>query len=201
MRICSRGSEQNYPHKIQNNIRDQLLKKTTNYGSRNDFARPSKQKEDLFYAIDDPVFSKFQRYQKEVHDTPYYKDIAGDESDLRNYLASHPDEIESGLRLEGIEYPSGGRNSKRERSVDILFIDRDGYWLVVELKASKAYDQVIGQLLRYMGWIKKHRASSNQVVRGIIIAPAISEDLKLAISMVSNADWLEHEMPRKQIIR
>lgn len=64
---------------------------------------------------------------------------------------------------------------------------------------SRCYEPVVGQLLWYMGWIKKNRASANQLVRGIIVAANISEDLKLATLMVPNVHWLEQKLPPRQM--
>jgi endonuclease len=116
------------------------------------------------------------------------------ESDLRDFLAKNLSVIEPGLRLyqdegiTGVEFPVGGR------SIDILAVDaRDGL-VVIELKVSKGYDRVIGQLLRYMGWIEKHHAEPGQPVRGIIAAREISEDLKLACSLLSNVSLYEYKL-------
>lgn len=92
------------------------------------------------------------------------------------------------MKLVGVEYPAGGRH------IDLLCLDTNEDYVVVELKLSLAYDQAIGQVLRYMGWIKKHRAKFDQQVRGIIVATKISEDLKLAVSMVPNVRWLEYSI-------
>ena len=64
---------------------------------------------------------------------------------------------------------------------------------MIELKVSRAYDRVIGQLLRYMGWIKENIANE-MPVRGIIVASEISNDLKLAASFVENVNLVEYEI-------
>jgi endonuclease len=79
------------------------------------------------------------------------------ESDLRNYLSKNLHILEPGLRLyedegiTGIEFPVGGR------FIDILARDARGGYVVIELKVSRGYDRVVGQLLRYMGWISKNQ--------------------------------------------
>ncbi|MDL2121723.1 MAG: endonuclease NucS [Deltaproteobacteria bacterium] len=67
-------------------------------------------------------------------------------------------------------------------------------YVVVELKVSRGYDRVVGQLLRYMAWIRKNQADNGQVVRGIIIAREISEDLLLACSEIPNIDLYEYQL-------
>ncbi len=115
------------------------------------------------------------------------------ERDLKNYLANTLGALESGLELyeeeglTGIEYPVGGR------FIDILAIDAEGDFVVIELKVSKGYDRVIGQLLRYMSWIEKNLADGKKV-RGWIIAREISEDLKLATSRIPDVSLFEYEI-------
>ncbi|MDB5608586.1 MAG: hypothetical protein JWP25_5486 [Bradyrhizobium sp.] len=118
------------------------------------------------------------------------------ERDLRNYLVKNLALIESGLRLydeegiTGVEFPVGGR------FIDILAIDKDGCYVVVELKVSRGYDRVVGQLLRYMGWVEQYMETS-QPVRGIIVAKEITSDLKLAASRLSGVRLIEYEISFK----
>lgn len=115
------------------------------------------------------------------------------ERDLKNYLAKNLGTIEPGLRvfedegLSGIEYPAGGRY------IDILASDASDNFVVIELKVSKGYDRVVGQILRYMGWVERNLADGKEV-RGMIVAADISEDLKLATSRVSGISLLEYEI-------
>ena len=51
----------------------------------------------------------------------------------------------------------------------------------------------MGQILRYMGWIKENLASEASV-RGIIVVSEISEDLVLATSSVENIRLVEYEI-------
>jgi hypothetical protein len=92
------------------------------------------------------------------------------EKDLQSFLAKNLGLIQPGLHLyeeegiTGIEYPAGGRY------IDILAKDKTSNFVVIELKVSRGYDRVVGQLLRYMAWIKKNLADPSQSVRGVIIA-------------------------------
>lgn len=76
----------------------------------------------------------------------------------------------------------------------ILALENYNNYVVVELKVSRGYDRVVGQLLRYMAWIRKNQADNGQVVRGIIIAREISEDLLLACSEIPNIDLYEYQL-------
>jgi len=116
------------------------------------------------------------------------------ERDLQNYLVKNLHQIEPGLTLynedgiTGVEYPVGGRR------IDILATDSDDSLVVIELKVSKGHDRVIGQILRYLGWIKANLADEEQKVRGIIIAKDISEDLRLACSMTNDISLREYSI-------
>jgi hypothetical protein len=119
------------------------------------------------------------------------------EEDLKNYLAKNLEIIEPGLKLfeedgiNGLEYEVNGR------FIDILAIDKNRNFVVIELKVSKSYDRVIGQLLRYKNWIQKEMANDGQLVRGIIIANELSDDLKIACMGLQNIKLYEYELSVK----
>jgi endonuclease len=51
----------------------------------------------------------------------------------------------------------------------------------------------VGQLLRYMGWVKENMETS-QPVRGMIVAKEITSDLKLAASQVRDVRLIEYKI-------
>lgn len=117
------------------------------------------------------------------------------ERDLQRYLAENLSIIEPGMSLyvdeeglRGLEYDAGGRR------IDILAVDRNGGFVVCELKVSKGYDRVIGQTLRYMNWVKRELAEPGQSVKGLIICRNISEDLKLAACSIPDIALYEYEL-------
>jgi endonuclease len=67
---------------------------------------------------------------------------------------------------------------------------------VIELKVSRGYDRVVGQLLRYMAWVEQEMEPSKPV-RGIIVAKEITDDLKLAASRISGVRLIEYEIEFK----
>ena len=89
-----------------------------------------------------------------------------------------------------------GRQYRTETGpLDILALSKDGKeFLVVELKRDRASDEVVGQTLRYMGWVKKNLCSNGQVVKGCIIA--LSGDVKLenALHIVKDIDFVRYEV-------
>ena len=103
------------------------------------------------------------------------------EKDLQTFLLNDLTQIEPGLKLveKGKEYQIDvGR-------IDILAKDKNGNYVVIELKAGKAKDDALGQILGYMGYISENLAK-NKPVRGYIIANDFEERLKYAVKNIPN---------------
>ena len=90
-------------------------------------------------------------------------------------------------RREGIEYPTA------VGPIDILATDGEGNFVVFELKLGRGPDKTMGQLLRYMGWVKKNLAQ-NREVYGVIVAKDIDDKLRYAALLVPNISLLEYEV-------
>jgi endonuclease len=65
-----------------------------------------------------------------------------------------------------------------------LAIDKDSDFVVIELKAGKAKDDSLGQILGYIGYIEENIAKGKKV-RGILIANDFEERLKYAVKKIS----------------
>ncbi len=64
---------------------------------------------------------------------------------------------------------------------DLICLDERDDFVVLELKAVHSSDSVVGQLLRYMGYIGENWAEkAGKKVRGIILTPSYDEQLRLA---------------------
>lgn len=117
------------------------------------------------------------------------------EKDLQRYLADNLHLIEPGLTLfqdediTGFEYPAGGG-----RRIDILAKDKAGGFVVLELKVEKGYDRVVGQLLRYVNWVRKELAEPGDRVRGIIVCRSMTEDLILACAGIKHVELFEYHL-------
>lgn len=111
----------------------------------------------------DPVIIETDEDENEVQET--IEASLSLERDLHSYLAKRVNEIELGLALVegGIEHHIDvGR-------IDLLAKDKRGNNVVIELKAGKAKDSALGQLLGYMGCISSNATEKTQT-RGILVA-------------------------------
>ena len=73
-------------------------------------------------------------------------------------------------------------------------IRSDSEILVIELKKGKAVDTVVGQCLRYMGFVKTEVAEEGQTVSGMIIASEDSKKIRYALSQTSNIDFYTYKI-------
>lgn len=79
--------------------------------------------------------------------------------------------------------------------IDILAHRRDKKgFLVVELKRDRVSDKVVGQTLRYMGWVRKNLCQPDQDVRGCIIGSEGDKNLHHAISEIPTIDFLKYQI-------
>ncbi|TGG92887.1 DUF91 domain-containing protein [Natronospirillum operosum] len=110
------------------------------------------------------------------------------ERDLHSYLARMPSDIEPGLQLVegGVEYQTeAGR-------VDLLCNGSNGELVVIELKAGKARDAAVGQLLGYIGSVQE--LEPNRPVRGVIVASDFDPRVVLAAKASSNIKLLKYRV-------
>lgn len=198
-----------YPKFKRNSVLTDIDAMSVNYRSRIHYGVRPGSGHDLFFK-EGP--SHFRLWELERDPVPIYKggttaglneDFPGDdtdpsetengqsgdtfalEKDLQNFLVRNLHRLEPGLKLHqseglsGIEYNAGGR------FIDILAVDTNGAFVVIELKVSKGYDRVIGQLLRYMGWLETN-LTDGQAVRGMIVCSEITQDLILATNHIAD---------------
>ena len=79
--------------------------------------------------------------------------------------------------------------------IDILAISKDKKeLLVIELKKGKASDTVVGQIQRYMGYIKNEFLEEGRIVKGAIIALQDSLKIKRALSVTSDIDFYRYKV-------
>jgi restriction system protein len=79
--------------------------------------------------------------------------------------------------------------------IDILARSKiDKSWLVVELKKGHTSDDVVGQVLRYIGWVMENEANEGEEVKGLIIASKNDDKLRLALKTVPHVSYLTYEV-------
>jgi restriction system protein len=108
---------------------------------------------------------------------------------LEDFIVSNFDTIFKGrLRIyKDSEGNEGQQYTTDIGPIDILAIDKEtNRFVVIELKKGRPSDQVIGQILRYMGWVKKMLCKNDQAVEGLIICRDPDSKLSFALEMTNN---------------
>ena len=79
--------------------------------------------------------------------------------------------------------------------IDILARSKDGSrLLVIELKRADTSDVVVGQILRYMGYVLEQIAEPGQSVEGAIIALEDDQKLRWALKMVPSVNFYRYQV-------
>jgi restriction system protein len=120
------------------------------------------------------------------------------EKHLEDFLVSNWSKTEFGKdykifeddgELVGQQYPSD------TGPIDILAISKDEKEiLVVELKKGRASDNVVGQVQRYMGFVKEELCTREQTVKGVIVALEDDTRIRRALSVANNIDFYRYEV-------
>ena len=119
------------------------------------------------------------------------------EKHLEDFLVKNWDQIELSNQydiyhddeFEGQQFPTD------TGYIDLLAISKDKKeLLVIELKKGRASDNVVGQIQRYMGFIKDEIAEDGQEVKGIIIAFEEDDRIKRALSVTTNIEFYRYRV-------
>lgn len=96
--------------------------------------------------------------------------------------------------------PVGQQYATDAGPIDVLAISKDKKrLLVVELKRGRASDTVVGQVLRYMGFVKEQVAEDDQSVEGAIIALEDDQKLRWALLAVPSIAFYRYEISFKLV--
>jgi hypothetical protein len=89
----------------------------------------------------------------------------------------------------GYEYPTD------VGPIDLLAKHRSEHrWLVIELKRQQSSDKTVGQVLRYMGWVKSKLAKPGESVEGLIISHSDDETVRYALAAVQDVSLRLYEV-------
>ena len=96
--------------------------------------------------------------------------------------------------------PVGQQYATDAGPIDVLAISKNKKrLLVVELKRGRATDVVVGQVLRYMGFIKEQIAEADQTVEGVIIALDDDQKMRWALLSVPSISFYRYEISFKLV--
>ena len=118
------------------------------------------------------------------------------EKQLEDFIIENWDKTEFGKKYDLIN--EEGELISQQFKTDIGFIDilakdkKTKNYVVIELKKNQTSDDTIGQLLRYMGWIKKNKKDDG--VKGVIVAGQFDTKLDHAKSMIPNSEVFLYEV-------
>ena len=126
------------------------------------------------------------------------------------FVAKNLSRIESGLTLVkgseagGIEYHT--RNSKgRQERANILAIDQQGNYVVIEVKWPEARPDALGKVMKDMAWVE---AKTHQWCRGLIVAGTVHQSLQDIKNLIPDIIPRQIEFcsllkvnPREELIR
>ncbi|EHU9474294.1 DUF91 domain-containing protein, partial [Vibrio vulnificus] len=76
--------------------------------------------------------------------------------------------------------------------IDILAKDKTGQLVVIELKAGKAKDSALGQLLGYIGCLSESSDTSN--IRGILVASDFDKRVVFGAKAISNVKLVKYQI-------
>lgn len=125
------------------------------------------------------------------------------ESHLEEFLIANWEQTELGKNygIYTVDGESVGQQYPTDTGpLDILAISHDKKeLLIVELKKGKASDVVVGQTLRYMGYVADELVEPGQAVRGIIIALEDDQRIRRALKVTPNIEFYRYQVSFKLV--
>lgn len=184
---------EHYPEVKESTIRAHIVGLTGNDRNRHHYVWLAR-RQPLFSRQPDGLLLRFEGPEEPDGDELDDEQVAGApplefalESFLEEFLLSNWGSIDWGRPLELWESETGELGHQLATEVGRLdFLCTDSATdalVVVELKRGRPSDRVVGQVARYMGWVRAKLAGARQGVEGIIVAH--EQDLQLAYAAAS----------------
>jgi hypothetical protein len=110
------------------------------------------------------------------------------EKHLEEFIVENWHKIDFGEKLTLYEDENGNSGQQYYTEevgyIDLLARDPKGNFVVIELKKGRKDDEVMGQVLRYMGWVRKNLCKKNEEVRGLIVVGERDKKLQYALEEI-----------------
>jgi restriction system protein len=120
------------------------------------------------------------------------------EKHLEDFLVSNWNQTELGRDFDIFtdeEEKVGQQYQTDTGAMDILAVSKDRKrLLVVELKKGRASDAVVGQILRYMGYVQDELAEDGQAVEGAVIALDDDQRIRRALAVVPSIRFFRYKV-------
>ena len=181
-----------YPSRIERNEMSQELKNST--GSIGTTSDVSKYEEEILTLIGENKPPLITTSDSTVEDASVFAlEKHLEDFLIKNWkstqLAKEYDIYEEDGELVGQQYPSD------TGPLDILAISKDRKTLlVIELKKGRVSDNVVGQIQRYMGYVKEELCEDYQTVKGVIIGLEDDVRIKRALSVTTNIEFYRYKV-------
>ena len=190
----------NLPHRRKVNWRSGFLERTNfstelsnSVGSINTLANINHHSSEIESLIGGKPVVKVFTQDEDIESTSQFVF----EEHLEEFLIKNWSQTELSQRYELFEEfgETGQQYPTDTGPIDILAISKDKKEiLVIELKRGRASDKVVGQIQRYMGYVKDELAEEGQTVKGMIIGYKGDTKLKRALSVASNIEFYRYSI-------
>lgn len=183
----------------RSSMSEALQRSTGSIGTVSDITRHRDEIERLLGVAGGPSAPSSARENEDVEDPVAF----AMEKHLEDFLVQNWRQTELGREFSIFEEGGelvGQQYTTAAGPIDILAVSKDRKRiLVVELKRGRASDAVVGQILRYMGFVKDQIAEPGQQVEGVIIALTDDQKLRWAISATSSITFYRYEISFKLV--
>ena len=122
---------------------------------------------------------------------------APEEKFVQKFIEKNFDAVFSDLNLKLYEDnpdQNGFQYTTPVGRLDFLTIDAmNGDYVVVELKVGKVHDSALGQIQRYMGYVKEELAGEKNV-RGILLGEELPDKTRYALMMAPSVEFKKYRL-------